>query len=123
MDGDSPGPPRVCATCLVDAGSMVEGRAPKRRRPGNPGVGRRCNGHWSSVGRNRCTFCGTMMQGWTWTEGNWTRTVVFISGMEWDIGWEMLDYLNGNWYTTIVGNVDQVTGYWNDGGEERTELD
>lgn len=64
-----------------------------------------------------------MMRGWTWTEGNWTRTVVFISGMEWDIGWEMLNYLNGNWYTTIVGNVDQVTGYWNDGGEERTELD
>jgi len=63
------------------------------------------------------------MQGWTWTENNWTRTVVFISGMEWDIGWEMLDYLNGNWYTTIVGNVDKVAGYWNDGGEERTKLD
>jgi hypothetical protein len=63
------------------------------------------------------------MQGWTWTEGNWTRTIVLLDGMDWSIGGEMFDYLDGSRYTTIVGNVDRVAGYWDDGTEERTELD
>jgi len=64
-----------------------------------------------------------MMQGWTWAEGNWTRTVVLLDGMDWSVGWEMFDYLDGSRYTTIVGNVDRVAEYWDDGSEERTELD
>jgi hypothetical protein len=63
-----------------------------------------------------------MMRGWIWTEGDWTRTIVLIDAMDWNIGWEMLDYLNGSRYTTIVGNVNRVTGYWDDGSEEWTEL-
>ena len=67
-----------------------------------------------------------MMQGWTWTESDWTRTIVLPDWMDWNIGWGMFDYLKGvGWRTTIVGSVsvDQVTGYWNDGTEEWTELD